>query len=138
MSDPMLWWADSPADQRWHLLPDPTRGRHLVVLPEQGAARCGQRLPSDGERYGTPYGLKCPSCEVVFRVWYSTAQQRGRLWLPYHRLDTGHRHTLLLTHQWDGAWTLHCPAAAGMWIEATIMVAACQAVLQRARPVGGT
>ncbi len=127
MSDPLgkLRWAYSPADQRWHVLPEGGHG------PQ---ARCGQSLPSGGESHPEPSGLRCPTCEATFRGVVDPTAQRGRLWVPCHRLDTGTPLTLMVSHEWDAAaWTIHAPAA--VHLDATGMVLVCQAVLNRARQV---
>ncbi len=67
MSDDPMRWAYSLADQRCHLLPEGGHGHQ---------ARCGQRLPSGGESHCMPYGLKCPSCDAVWRAVVDPGAQR--------------------------------------------------------------
>ncbi len=126
MSDPLerLRWAYAPADQRWHLLPEGYGSE----------ARCGQSLPSDGESYPEPYGLKCPACHAIFCGVVDATAQRGRLWVRCTRLDTGAALRLMVSHEWDGAaWTIHAPAA--VRIDAAEMFFACAAVLMRSAQV---
>ncbi len=127
MSDPLksLRWAYAPADQRWHVLPDGGRAG-----PE---ARCGQSLPSGGQSYPEPYRLTCPACAGVVRAVGDSRAQRGRLWVPCTRLDTGAAHTLIVAHEWDAAWTIHAPAT--VRLDAAEMVFACTAVLMRSAQV---
>ncbi len=127
MSDPLrrLRWAYSPADQRWHLLPDGDHG------PQ---ARCGQSLPSGGASYAEPSGLRCLACEATFCGVVDPRAQRGRLWARCTRLDTGTPLTLMVSHEWEGAaWTSHAPAT--VRLDAAAMVMVCQAVLNRAGQV---
>ncbi len=121
MSEPLerLGWAYAPTDRCWHVLPEGGVG------PE---ARCGHPLPSGAQGHVTPPGVPCRSCAALVRAADPLAR-RGRLWVRCTRVDTTEQLSLMVTHEWNGAWTIHAPAA--VRLNAADMAFMCAAVLMR-------
>jgi hypothetical protein len=59
--------------------------------------------------------------------------ERGRLQAPGHRTDNNSHHTLLITHEADGAWTIHCLGAPSVRLIEDVMTALTESILRRAR-----
>lgn len=55
------------------------------------------------------------------------------LYAPGRRTDTNAHHTLMIVHEWDGSWSIHCPDAPGVQLNPDVMICVAESILKRAR-----
>jgi hypothetical protein len=62
-----------------------------------------------------------------------SADERGRLHAPGHRVEDGSRVTLLITQHTNGCWVIHGPDGPWLRLDAATMIAVAESILKRAR-----